>query len=136
MTLPSARQLAALRTWRTWLLAVVGLLQGVQYVANPAYPLAAQAYAPLHSWGPGGWRAFGVALMVVGGWLALAFGGWEVLAHLAGTVLYAVLGAATLRAGFVPGVLVLPFGLHAGETAVWVWGRTTRPRPTGQRRGA
>lgn len=128
------RHLVALRSWRTWLFAGCAMVQGAQYFARPLLPLTTAAFAPLNSWGPHGWQTFGVLLMVVGAWVSLVSGEWSLLGHLGGALLYGVLAVASFRAGIIPAVLLLPFGLCVGEIGAWAgqvisrpgWGSTRR----------
>lgn len=125
---PTPRQLEALRSWRTWLLALGALVQGVQYVTRPSVPLSTPAYVELVSWGPGGWRLFGGLLMAVGAWLSLVHTEWALLGHAAGVIIYAALVVASFEGHVIPAVLLVILGLHGGEVAVWVRGQTRRPR--------
>lgn len=125
---PTRQQLLALRSWRSWLLAGVAVVQGAQYAAHPAFPLGQSAYAALNGWGERGWMIFGAILMCVGGWLAIALEEWDWPAHIVAVGLYSVLAWANFEGHVIPAVLMLPLGLHAGEVVLWVADRNRRRR--------
>lgn len=120
MTPPSNRELMALRSWRTWLLGLGGAVQGVQYFANPSYPLTTPTLTLYHQWGTLGWSIFGSILAVAGLWLLFPGDEWDILGYLIGLGCYATLAVAGFASHIVPAFALVIGGLNAGEVALRV----------------
>ena len=123
---PDLPLILGLRTWRTWLLTVTGLGQGVQYILAPQRQLTTQAYLHLQWLGVDGWRGFGGLFIVYA--LLLIARTTRPAGHTLGALLYLALFWACVFAHYWPTGSILGAGLNIGE--FWLWQRT-QPRPGG-----
>lgn len=121
-------ELQELRRWRTRLLAVAAVLQGLQYVLRPTLPLTTRSYRSLDIMGELGWTIFGVALMVFAAAVVALPARRVWAAFYLGALLYSMLVAANILSGVIPGLLLLPAGLCLGEVRAHAWQKIRRER--------
>jgi hypothetical protein len=112
---PTSADLQGLRLWRTWLLVVAQIGQGLQNILAPDRALATAAYRALRAWHAAGWQVVGAALILSA--VLLTAAPTRPAGHVLGAVVFGVLLVACLLRGYWPGLILLTCGLHLGEVA-------------------